>query len=159
MEIRAATAGDFDAMWAIFRVAIATEDALPFADTFEASTFRSHWFGSQPAYVALLEGRVAGMYKMGANFPDLGAHMASATYVVDPTVQGRGIGRALVEHSLDRARAEGFLAMQFNYVVSTNTPAVALYRKLGFAVVGTLPEAFRHRTLGLVDVFVMHRFL
>ena len=159
MEIRAATAGDFDAMWAIFRVAIATEDALPFADTFEASTFRSHWFGSQPAYVALLEGRVAGMYKMGANFPDLGAHMASATYVVDPTVQGRGIGRALVEHSLDRARAEGFLAMQFNYVVSTNAPAVALYRKLGFAVVGTPPEAFRHRTLGLVDVFVMHRFL
>lgn len=159
MEIRAATAGDFDAMWVIFSAAIATEDALPFADTFEASTFRSHWFGSQPAYVALLEGRVAGMYKMGANFPDLGAHMASATYVVDPTVQGRGIGRALVEHSLDRARAEGFLAMQFNYVVSTNAPAVALYRKLGFAVVGTLPEAFRHRTLGLVDVFVMHRFL
>lgn len=159
MEIRAATAGDFDAMWVIFSAAIATEDALPFADTFEASTFRSHWFGPQPAYVALLEGRVAGMYKMGANFPDLGAHVASATYVVDPTVQGRGIGRALVEHSLDRARAEGYLAMQFNYVVSTNAPAVALYRKLGFAVVGTLPEAFRHRTLGLVDVFVMHRFL
>ncbi|MFV1846254.1 GNAT family N-acetyltransferase [Stenotrophomonas maltophilia] len=159
MEIRAATAGDFDAMWAIFSAAIATEDALPFAGTFEASTFQSHWFGLQPAYVALLEGRVVGMYKMGANFPDLGAHVASATYVVDPTVQGRGIGRALVQHSLDRARAEGYLAMQFNYVVSTNTPAVALYRKLGFAVVGTLPEAFRHRTLGLVDVFVMHRFL
>lgn len=159
MEIRAATAGDFDAMWAIFRAAIATEDALPFAGTFEASTFQGHWFGLQPAYVALLQDHVVGMYKMGANFPDLGAHVASATYVVDPTVQGRGVGRALVEHSLDRARAEGFLAMQFNYVVSTNAPAVALYRKLGFAVVGTLPEAFRHRTLGLVDVFVMHRFL
>ena len=159
MEIRAATAGDFDDMWAIFRAAIATEDALPFAGTFEASTFQGHWFGLQPAYVALLQDHVVGMYKMGANFPDLGAHVASATYVVDPTVQGRGIGRALVEHSLDRARAEGFLAMQFNYVVSTNAPAVALYRKLGFAVVGTLPEAFRHRTLGVVDVSVMHRFL
>ncbi|ALA82529.1 GNAT family N-acetyltransferase [Stenotrophomonas maltophilia] len=159
MEIRAATAGDFDAMWAIFRAAIATEDALPFAGTFEASTFQGHWFGLQPAYVALLQDHVVGMYKMGANFPDLGAHVASATYVVDPTVQGRGIGRVLVEHSLERARAEDFLAMQFNYVVSTNAPAVALYRKLGFAVVGALPEAFRHRTLGLVDVFVMHRFL
>ncbi|HIE1097620.1 MULTISPECIES: GNAT family N-acetyltransferase [Stenotrophomonas] len=159
MEIRVAKQSDFDAMWAIFRAAIATEDALPFAGTFEAGTFRSHWFGLQPANVAVLEGRVVGMYKMGANFPDLGAHVASATYVVDPTVQGRGIGRALVEHSLDRARTEGFLAMQFNYVVSTNTPAVALYRKLGFAVAGTLPEAFRHRTLVLVDVFVMHRFL
>lgn len=159
MEIRVAKQSDFDAMWAIFRAAIATEDALPFAGTFEAGTFRSHWFGLQPANVAVLEGRVVGMYKMGANFPDLGAHVASATYVVDPTVQGRGIGRALVEHSLDRARTEGFLAMQFNYVVSTNTPAVALYRKLGFAVVGTLPEAFRHGQRGLVDVFVMHRFL
>ncbi|CCP16575.1 GNAT family N-acetyltransferase [Stenotrophomonas maltophilia] len=159
MEIRAATADDFDAMWAIFRAAIATGDALPFGRTFDAETFRSHWFGLQTADVAVLEDRVVGMYKMGANFPDLGAHVASATYVVDPRVQGRGIGRALVEHSLDRARSEGFLAMQFNYVVSTNTPTVALYRTLGFAVVGTLPEAFRHRELGLVDVYVMHRFL
>ncbi|HDS1123141.1 TPA: GNAT family N-acetyltransferase [Stenotrophomonas maltophilia] len=138
MEIRAATAGDLDAMWAIFSAAIATEDALPFAGTFEASTFQSHWFGLQPAYVAVLEGGVVGMYRMGANFPDLGAHVASATHVVDPSVQGRGIGRALVEHSLDRARTEGYLAMQFNYVVSPNTPAVALYRKLGFTVAGTL---------------------
>lgn len=159
MEIRPASADDIETMWAIFQAAIATEDALPFAGTFEAGTFRSHWFGVQPALAAVLEGRVAGMYKMGANYPDLGAHVASATYVVDPRVQGRGIGRALVEHSLDRARSEGFLAMQFNYVVSTNAPAVELYRKLGFAVVGTLPAAFRHPALGLVDVYVMHRFL
>ncbi len=85
--------------------------------------------------------------------------MASATYVVDAPAQGQGVGRALVQHSLERARAEGFLAMQFNYVVTTNGPAVALYRKLGFDVVGTLPNAFRHGQLGLVDVFVMHRFL
>ncbi|HIE5511023.1 TPA: N-acetyltransferase family protein [Stenotrophomonas maltophilia] len=159
MEIRPASADDFDAMWAIFKAAIATEDSLPFAGTFEAGTFRSHWFGVQAAFVAVLEGRVVGMYKMGANYPDLGAHVASATYVVDPLTQGHGIGRALVEDSLVRARSEGFLAMQFNYVVSTNAPAVELYRKLGFAVVGTLPAAFRHGQLGLVDVFVMHRFL
>ncbi|MFL6957405.1 GNAT family N-acetyltransferase [Nocardiopsis yanglingensis] len=159
MEIRASTAGDFDAMWAIFKAAIAAGDALPFGRTFEAETFRSHWFGLQTADVAVLEDRVVGMYKMGANYPDLGAHVASATYVVDPLTQGCGIGRALVAHSLDRARSEGFLAMQFNYVVSTNAPAVELYRKLGFAVVGTLPAAFRHRSLGLVDVYVMHRFL
>ncbi|WP_075674485.1 GNAT family N-acetyltransferase [Stenotrophomonas sp. TD3] len=159
MEIRPATESDFDAMWGIFKAAIASEDALPFAGAFQADTFRSHWFGGQAAHVAVQESRVVGMYKMGANFPDLGAHVASATYVVDPLAQGRGIGRALVQHSLDRARSEGFLAMQFNYVVSTNAPAVALYRTLGFAVVGTLPAAFRHRALGLVDVYVMHRFL
>lgn len=159
MEIRPASADDIETMWAIFQAAIATEDALPFAVTFEAGTFRSHWSGVQAAFVAVLEGRVVGMYKMGANYPDLGAHVASATYVVDPLTQGRGVGRALVAHSLDRARSERFLAMQFNYVVSTNAPAVELYRKLGFAVVGTLPAAFRHRELGLVDVYVVHRFL
>ncbi|MBN4940772.1 GNAT family N-acetyltransferase [Stenotrophomonas pavanii] len=159
MDIRPARAGDFDVMWGMFKHAIATQDALPFAGTFEVETFRAHWFQAQTPYVAVLEDRVVGMYKMGPNFPDLGAHVASATYVVDAAARGRGVGRALVEHSLERARAEGFLAMQFNYVVSTNGPAVALYRKLGFAVVGSLPEAFRHRESGLVDVFVMHRFL
>lgn len=159
MEIRPARAGDFDAMWGMFKTAIAAQDALPFAGSFEVETFRVHWLLSQTPYVAVLQGRLVGMYKMGPNFPDLGAHVASATYVVDGLAQGQGVGRALVEHSLERARAEEFLAMQFNYVVSTNAPAVALYRKLGFDVVGTLPKAFRHGTLGLVDVFVMHRFL
>ncbi len=159
MEIRPAHAGELDVMWRMFKAAVATQDALPFAGSFEVETFRTHWFQAQTPYVAVREGRVVGMYKMGANFPDLGSHVASATYLVDASAQGRGVGRALVEHSLQRARAEGFLAMQFNYVVSTNASAVELYRKLGFAVVGTLPEAFRHGRLGLVDVYVMHRFL
>lgn len=69
------------------------------------------------------------------------------------------MGRALVEHSLAQAQSDGFMAMQFNYVVSTNAPAVELYKKLGFAIVGSLPKAFRHQQLGLVDVYVMFRFL
>jgi Acetyltransferase (GNAT) family len=72
---------------------------------------------------------------------------------------GRGIGRALCQHSLDAARAADFLAMQFNFVVSTNTRAVDLWQTMGFAIVGTVPKAFRHRELGLVDVHLMHRFL
>jgi len=159
MDIRQATATDFEAMWHIFRSAIATGDALPFSDGFSAETFRTHWFTSQTAYVAVVESRVVGMYKMGANYPDRGSHVASATYAVLPAAQGKGIGQALVNHSLATARSEGFMAMQFNYVVSTNTPAVALYKKLGFVVAGTLPKAFKHRDLGLVDAYVMYRFL
>lgn len=102
---------------------------------------------------------ICGMYKLGANYPGRGGHVASATYVVAPAVQGRGIGRAMVDHSLSQARSEGYLAMQFNFVVSTNVPAVGLYEKLGFAVVGMLPGAFRHRDLGFVDAYVMHRHL
>lgn len=159
MHIRPATTADFDAMWSLFQSVIAKADALPFAEGFDEEAFRGHWFTTQASYVAVAEAGILGMYKMGANYPDLGAHVASATYAVDPAVQGRGIGRALVEHSLAQARSAGFLAMQFNYVVSTNAPALALYRKLGFEIVGTLPKAFQHREWGLVDAYVMHQFL
>lgn len=159
MDIRKATASDFDAMWAIFRAVIAGGDALPFPDDFAPETFRAHWFAAQTPYVAETADGIVGIYKLGANYPGPGAHVASATYAVDPQAQGRGIGRALVLHSLAQARAAGFVAMQFNYVVGTNAPAVALYRKLGFDIVGTLPGAFRHRRLGPVDVHVMFRML
>ncbi len=159
MQIRPATAADLDAMWHIFKSVIATGDALPFSDDFDRETFQSHWFGAQTAYVAEADSGVVGMYKLGANYPGLGSHVASATYLVSPAAQGRGIGRMLVEHSVDQARKEGFMAMQFNYVVSTNAPAVELYRKLGFAIAGTLPGAFRHQRLGLVDAYVMFKSL
>lgn len=159
MKIRQATHTDFDAMWDIFQSVIATGDTLPFSDDFDRDTFRAHWFTSQPSYVAVTDAGIAGMYKMGANYPGLGSHVASATYVVNPASQGKGIGRVLVTHSLAQAQTAGFMAMQFNYVVSTNAPAVELYKKLGFYIAGTLPKAFRHQQLGLVDAFVMFRFL
>ena len=157
--IRRAEPDDLDAMWAVFQPLLAAGDAFPFGPTFEKSTFQLHWFGSHAAYVAEMGGEVVGIYKLGANYPDHGAHVASATYAVDVNRQGKGIGRALVEHSLQQARAQGFLAMQFNYVVSTNLPAMRLYERLGFQIAGRLPRAFRHRTLGLVDAVVLFREL
>ncbi|WP_426344429.1 GNAT family N-acetyltransferase [Pseudoduganella sp. R-32] len=157
--IRLAEPRDLDSMWSIFQPLLAGGDAFPFGQGFEKSTFQLHWFGSHPAYVACAGNVILGMYKMGANYPDHGAHVASATYAVAAPAHGNGIGRALVEHSLAQARREGFLAMQFNYVVSTNAAALALYRKLGFNIAGILPQAFRHRELGLVDAYVLHRFL
>lgn len=159
MQIRPASESDLEAMWGIFQSVIATGEALPFSDSIDCATFHSHWFGPHAAYVATAASDVVGMYKVGPNYPDLGAHIASATYVVSPSAQGKGIGRAMVNHSLAQARDRGFLAMQFNYVVSTNDHAVKLYEKLGFSVVGTLPGAFRHRQRGLVDVYVMYRHL
>jgi ribosomal protein S18 acetylase RimI-like enzyme len=96
---------------------------------------------------------------MVANRTGLGDHVANASFMVAPEAHGRGIGRLLGEHCLDEARRRGFAAMQFNFVVSTNAAAVALWKKLGFAIVGTLPRAFRHARLGLVDAYVMHRDL
>ncbi|WP_374579911.1 N-acetyltransferase family protein [Pseudoduganella sp.] len=159
IEIRRAAPADLDGMWAAFQPLLEGGDAFPFGPAFEKTTFQLHWFSNHPAYVACDGESIVGMYKMGANYPDHGAHVASATYAVAKQAQGRGIGRLLVEHSLAQARREGFLAMQFNYVVGSNAAAMALYRKLGFNIAGTLPQAFRHRELGLVDAYVLHRFL
>ena len=87
------------------------------------------------------------------------SHVANASFMVDPAAQGKGAGRALGEHCLDEARRQGYDAMQFNFVVSTNTAGVELWKKLGFEIVGTLPKTFEHATLGRVDAYVMHRFL
>jgi GNAT superfamily N-acetyltransferase len=79
--------------------------------------------------------------------------------MLDPDCQGHGISKAMGMHCLEEARRDGYLAMQFNFVVSTNTPAVKLWQQLELESVGTLPKAFRHIDLGLVDAYVMYRFL
>ena len=111
------------------------------------------------SFVADDEGRVVGMYKLIPNRIGRGSHVSNASFMVDPIAHGKGIGRKLGEHCLEEARRQGYEAMQFNFVVSTNTAGVALWKKLGFEIVGTLPKAFEHKTRGKVDAYVMHRFL
>ena len=160
MTIRVARAADWPQMWEIFRAVVATETTYVFAAGTSESDARDYFLGSDVAsFVADADGRVVGMSRLVPNRRDLGAHVANVSFMVAPDCQGRGIGEALGRHCLRAAKRAGYLAMQFNFVVSTNTGAVALWKKLGFAIVGTVPKAYRHRDLGLVDAYVMHRFL
>ena len=161
LTIRRAEESDFDAIWRIFRGVVAGGDTFTWDEEVTREQARAFWLESEggQTYVALLNDEVVGAYIIKPNQPGRGAHVANAAYMVGPGRQGLGVGRSMCEHSLAEARAAGFLAMQFNIVVSTNESAVALWKKMGFAVVGTLPKVFRHRERGLVDAFVMHRFL
>jgi L-amino acid N-acyltransferase YncA len=160
MEIRRALETDFDAMWSIFQSVVASGDTYAFSPTTTRQDALGYWFGPGIAsYVATDGSLVLGMYKLRANQRDLGSHVANASFMVNPTAQGIGVGKALGQHCLAEARNAGYIAMQFNFVVSTNTGAVSLWKKLGFSVVGTVPKAFKHQLLGYVDVYVMHRFL
>ena len=160
LVIRPAEATDFDGIWEIFHAVVEKGDTYVYDPDTSKEEARVIWMGlGLRTYAALLNGEIVGTYILKANQPGLGSHVVNAGYMVHPGHFGKGIGRALCEHSLDEARAAGFLAMQFNAVVSTNETAVALWKKMGFAIVGTVPKAFRHRTLGLVDLHVMHRFL
>ncbi|HUE85180.1 MAG TPA: GNAT family N-acetyltransferase [Vicinamibacterales bacterium] len=160
MVIRPASDRDRDAIWDIFSAVVAGRDTYAFAPDTPRDVGINYWFGPDiAAFVAELDGRVVGMYKLIANVRDLGAHVSNASFMVHSEAVGKGVGRAMGLHALREARAHGYTAMQFNFVVRTNRRAVALWQSLGFQIVGTLPKAFRHGSRGLVDAYVMHRFL
>jgi ribosomal protein S18 acetylase RimI-like enzyme len=160
LHIRRAIEEDHDAIWEIFKQVVERGDSYAFAlDTTRAEA-EAFWLSPKAqTYVACDDDEGVGSYILRANQPGLGSHVANAGYMVRDDQQGKGVGRAMCEHSLVEARLAGFQAMQFNIVVSTNEAAVALWRKMGFSIVGTLPKAFRHKDLGLVDAYVMYRFL
>lgn len=160
ITLRPATTADGEAIWQIFREVIAPGDAFVFTPDTPRSEALAYWFRSENhAYVAEHDGQVVGSYIVKPNQPGLGAHIANAAYMVSPSARGLGVGKRMGEHSLVEARRLGFNAMQFNIVVSTNEPAVRLWQRLGFRIVGTLPGAFKHAKRGLVDAYIMFRTL
>ncbi|MET3132503.1 ribosomal protein S18 acetylase RimI-like enzyme [Oxalobacteraceae bacterium GrIS 1.11] len=161
IDIRPAREADFDAMWSIFHFLVARGDTYAFGAATSRETCHNYWFGpGVQSWVGVMGGaRLLGMYKLVANQPDHGSHVGNASFMVDPTAQGVGIGMLLGRHCLEQARQSGFLALQFNFVVSSNVGALILWKKLGFSIVGTLPKAYHHAQLGYVDVYVMYQLL
>ncbi|HZO58477.1 MAG TPA: GNAT family N-acetyltransferase [Solirubrobacterales bacterium] len=143
VAIRDARPGDHDALFAMYAQVVEEGGAFPREPPADEQTFRAAWIdGKTGVYVAELGGAVAGSYHLLPNFDGSAAHIANAGYMVAPAYRRRGVGRALVEHSLDEARRHGFDAMMFNLVVESN-PSRRLYEQLGFEVVGRVPSAIR----------------
>jgi ribosomal protein S18 acetylase RimI-like enzyme len=163
VTIADASPDDWPAIWAILRRVAAAGETFCWPRDIAEGRARAIWTAPPPNLTLVLrdgEGdAVVGTATLHPNQDGPGAHVANASFAVDPRSRGRGVGRRLALATLDRARAEGYRAMQFNAVVETNTGAVALWRSLGFSVVGTVPEAFRHPTAGYVGLHVMHRTL
>ena len=150
----------FHLAWPIFREVLARGESYNYAADLNLDGARAMWTTAPyRMFLAQSGNDVLGCYKLGPNQRGRGDHVANASYMVAESAWGQGVGTALCEHSLMQAGKAGFLAMQFNYVVSTNTAAVHLWLKHGFAVVGRVPGAFRHPSEGFVDVLVMHRML
>jgi L-amino acid N-acyltransferase YncA len=161
MEIRLAEQADWGGIWPIWRDTVAAGDSYPWLPDTPEDEARTEWMLPPPAevWVAEDQGRIVATALLQPNKPGLGDHVANAGFMVDPSSSGRGIGRRLAEAVLDRARAAGYVAMQFNAVVATNERAVRLWRSLGFEEVGRVPQGFRHARQGPVDLLLMHRRL
>jgi ribosomal protein S18 acetylase RimI-like enzyme len=151
-------------IWPIFQEVVRAGDTFAFLPETDEQKAREYWMLPAPARVFVAvnksDGAIVGSSYVKPNQPGLGVHMANAAFMVAASASGQGVGRALAEHAIKWARQANFSAMQFNFVVSTNTRAIALWKNLGFSIIGTIPQAFQHQGLGeKVDAFVMHRFL
>lgn len=151
---------DSDAIWAVIEPTIRDGATYTLDPAMPKDVALGYWLGNdKKTFVALREGRVIGTYYIRTNQDGGGKHVANCGYMTLATAQGSGVARAMCLHSLDVARQDGYRAMQFNFVVSTNTRAVGLWTSLGFATVGRLPLAFRLPTGEYVDALVMYRSL
>jgi ribosomal protein S18 acetylase RimI-like enzyme len=160
LEITPATQADFDSgIWDIFKFVSSTGDSYIYPPETTKEEARKIWMENTTPFVARIDGKIVGSYLIRQNRIGLGSHVCNAAYIVHPDYRQQKIGTQMCEHSLKKAKEMGFHSMQFNMVVSTNTKAVSLWMKMGFEVVGTVPEGFRHMQKGLVDVYIMHRFL
>ena len=160
MLIRPATATDDDAIWAIIEPVIGAGETYALDRTLSRADALAYWTGGDhETFVAEDDDRVVGTYFIRPNQAGGGSHVCNCGYVTAADSAGKGVARAMHEHSLQRARARGFRAMQFNFVISSNERAVRLWQSLGFEVVGRLPGAFLSPAHGYVDALVMHRAL
>jgi len=164
LRLRLADEQDHDALWIVLEPTIRAGETWALPCGWTRAEALGYWFaGPHEVWVADRgEGMardVVGTYFLRPAQLGPGSHVANAGYMVRPDAWGCGVAGAMCDHSLARARERGFAAMQFNFVVSTNARAIALWERKGFRIVGRSPRAYRHATLGEVDAVMMHRAL
>lgn len=163
MEIREAVADDWAAIWPFFQEIITARETYTYDPELTFEQAQAIWMSPSSSPLARTtvaidaEGKVLGSANMYPNRPGPGAHVASASFMVDAAARGQGVGRALCQDMIDWAGRTGFRSIQFNAVVETNTTAVKLWQSLGFDIIGTVPEAFLSPSHGYVGLHVMHR--
>lgn len=158
--IRPAVSGDFDRIWPLLRDVFRAGDTYAVDPDITKDAAETYWVDSAVAtWVMDIAGEIVGTYYIKTNQAGGGAHVCNCGYVVGSDAQGQGYASRLCEHSQKTALAMGYRAMQFNFVLASNAGAVRLWDRLGFVTVGTIPDAFDHPKLGMVDAFVMHKAL
>ena len=159
MQIRTATAADWPAIWGFMRPIVEAGETFSWDRDLSEAAARERWYADPPGrtVVAVDGDTVLGTAVTGPNHEGPAAHIATASFMVDPAYGGRGVGRALGERVLELGRADGYRGMQFNAVVESNTPAVALWQSIGFEIVATIPEGFYHPTQGYVGLHIMYQ--
>ncbi len=157
---RIATNEDEESLWGILEPMVRKGGTYVFSLDKSKESLMGYWMGvDKSTFVVELDGELVGTFYLKANQEGLGDHVCNAGFVVAPAAEGQGLGRWMGEFAQAEAKSRGFLAMQFNFVIKTNQRAVQLWKSLDFAVIGEIPEAYRHPELGLVPALIFHKKL
>ncbi len=159
MKLRPATPADADAIWALIEPVFRAGDTYAIDPDISLDDALSYWMGQAACVVAVDGDAIIGTYYIKTNQQGGGAHVCNCGYIVGQVARGRGVAEQMCIDSQHRASGLGYRAMQFNFVLGSNTGAVRLWKRLGYTTVGTIPQAFDHPTLGMVDAYVMHKHL
>lgn len=161
IKIRPFQKQDWADIWHIIKPVFRAGESFPYAPEISEQEAYTEWVEKpSDTFVATDEdNRVMGSYYIKPNQSTLGAHVCNCGYIVAENARGQGIASQMCQHSQREALKQGFRAMQYNLVVSTNKAAVHLWKKQGFDLIGTLPGAFRHQRLGFVDAYIMYKQL
>jgi len=159
VTIRQATPEDGEALWGLLQPVFAAGDTYTIDPDIDRSGALAYWMGGKKVFAAERGKDLLGSYYLVRNQAGGGAHVCNCGFVTGAAARGLGVARKMLEHALDTAKADGFRAMQFNFVVSTNTRAIDIWARYGFETVGRLPEAFHHPREGYVDALIMYRKL
>lgn len=157
MTFRHITRAEFPKIRHILEQIVETEEYLSLKSNSSEQDWEDYFFGDETYECWALEedGEILGCYHQHPNQKGLGSHIANGGYIVSPTVRGKGVGRRLCEHSIERAKEQGYHGIQFNYVISTNTVAVNLWKSCGFKIIGTIPNGYHRKQQEYVDAYIM----
>lgn len=158
--IKKASDENFDEIWRIFQDVIEAGDSYANdGDTTKEDAYKKWFAKNATTFVAEIDDKIVGAYLIRPNHVGRAAHIANCSFIVDKNSRGNGVGKKIGAHAIEFARNAGYKGIQYNFVVSTNEVAVALWQSLGFKIIGTIPRAFDHKNLGLVDAYIMFRVL
>lgn len=160
LNVRLFEESDRDLVWEIISAVIKGGETYVFDPKSPKEKMMNYWLAPEKkVYVVLRNKDIVATFTIKANMPDRASHVANASYMVDPKHAGKGIGEFIGKYSLEEAKRLGYLAMQFNMVIKSNARAVNLWKKIGFEIIGEVPNAFRHPSQGMTNAYVMYKEL
>lgn len=160
IEITTTSPAQWPDIWPIVESVIKDQNSYSFDPTWQSDDAKQRWFApDKTVFVAKIDNQIAGTFYIRPNFEGPASHIANAGFMVSKQFRGRGIARTMGTFALQQAKAMGFTALQFNLVLASNTHALNLWQSLGFNIIGTIPNAYHHKTEGLVDAHIMYQAL